>query len=205
MAKAKITHPIFRAILGIVAVILIVIFSNWLVSSTSIGNRNIDLTEDKRHTLTDGTKTILSELDTPVIIRYYATRKSEAMPRRIKAYMRKVDDLLKRYSSLSNGKVRIEHLDPQPDTDAEDSANLDGISGQRANEENLYFGLAISCLDQQATIPFLDPGNETMLEYHLSSSIANVSTFKKTSSWPRHGLVTARLSVVTKAAGNWKA
>ena len=70
MAKAKITHPIFRAILGIVAVVLIVIFSNWLVSSTSIGNRNIDLTEDKRHTLTEGTQTIPSELDTPVIIRY---------------------------------------------------------------------------------------------------------------------------------------
>ncbi|MCP5538460.1 MAG: Gldg family protein [Akkermansiaceae bacterium] len=180
MAKAKITYPTFRAILGIVAVILIVIFSNWLVSSTSVGNRNIDLTEDKRHTLTEGTKAILSELDSPVIIRYYATRKSEAMPRRIKTYMRKVDDLLKRYANLSGGKVRIEHLDPQPDTDAEDSANLDGISGQRVNDENLYFGLCISCLDQQATIPFLDPSDETMLEYHLSSSIANVSAFEKT-------------------------
>jgi len=180
MAKAKITHPTSRAILGIVAIILIVIFSNWLVSSTSIGNRNIDLTEDKRHTLTDGTKAILSELENPVIIRYYATRKSEAMPRRIKTYMRKVDDLLDRYSNLSKGKVRIEHIDPQPDTDAEDSANLDGIGGQRLNDENLYFGLAISCLDQQATIPFMDPNDETMLEYHLSSSIANVSTFKKT-------------------------
>jgi len=180
MAKAKITHPTSRAILGIVAIILIVIFSNWLVSSTSIGNRNIDLTEDKRHTLTEGTKSILKELESPIIIRYYATRKSEAMPRRIKTYMRKVDDLLNRYSNLSNGKVRIEHIDPQPDTDAEDSANLDGISGQRLNDENLYFGLAISCLDQQATIPFMDPNDETMLEYHLSSSIANVSNFQKT-------------------------
>lgn len=180
MAKAKVTHPTFRAILGIAAVILIVIFSNWLVSSTSIGNRNIDLTEDKRHTLTDGTRAILSELESPVIIRYYATRKSEAMPRRIKTYMRKVDDLLNRYASLSGGKVRIEHLDPQPDTDAEDSANLDGVSGQRLNDENLYFGLSVSCLDQQVALPFLDPADETMLEYHLSSAIANVSTFEKT-------------------------
>jgi ABC-type uncharacterized transport system involved in gliding motility auxiliary subunit len=186
MAKAKITHPVFRAILGIAAVILIVIFANWLVSSTPLGNRNIDLTEDKRHTLTEGTKAILQELDSPVIIRYYATRKSEAMPRRIKTYIRKVDDLLKRYASLSGGKVRIEHLDPQPDTDAEDSANLDGISGQRINDENLYFGLAVACLDQQTTLPFLDPSDETMLEYHLSSAIANVSTFEK----PRVGLMT---------------
>lgn len=179
MAKAKITHPVSRAILGIIAVILIVLFTNWLVSSTSLGNRTIDLTEDRRHTLTEGTKAILKELDSPVIIRYYATRKSEAMPRRIKTYIRKVDDLLKRYTHLSGGKIRIEHLDPQPDTDAEDSANLDGISGQRLNDENLYFGISISCLDQQTTIPFLDPNDETMLEYHLSSAIANVSTFEK--------------------------
>ncbi len=186
MSKIKTTHPTLRAILGIAAVILIVIFSNWIVSSTTIGNRNIDLTEDNRHTLTEGTKAILSELENPVIIRYYATRKSEAMPRMIKVYMRKVDALLKRYSQLSKGKIRIEHIDPQPDTDAEDSANLDGIRAFPVNDENLYFGLSISCLDQQATIPFLDPRDETMLEYLLSSSIANVSAFKK----PSIGLMT---------------
>ena len=179
-SSIKTTHPTQRAILGIIAVILIVIFSNWLVSSTSLGNRNIDLTEDKRHTLTDGTKAILAELDHRVIIRYYATRKSEAMPRRAKNYMRKVDDILNRYHNLSHGQIHIERIDPQPDTDAEDSANLDGISGLRINDENLYFGLSISCLDQQTTIPRLDPEDETMLEYHLSSAIANVSTFNKT-------------------------
>ena len=184
--SAKITHPTQRAVLGIVAVILIVIFANWLMSSTSLGNRNLDLTEDKRHTLTDGTRAILGELDSPVIIRYYATRKSEAMPRHIKNYMRKVDDLLNRYRNLSNGHIKLEHLDPQPDTDAEDSADLDGISGQRLNDENLYFGLSISCLDRQTALPFLDPNAETMLEYNLSSAIANVTSFQKT----RIGLMT---------------
>lgn len=177
----KTNHPTRRAILGIIAVILIVIFSNWLVRSTSLGNRSLDLTENKRHTLTEGTKSILGELRDPVIIRYYATRKSEAMPRHVKNYMRKVDDLLNRYRELAKGRIRIEHLDPQPDTDAEDSANLDGISGQRVNEENLYFGLSLSCLDQQTALPFLDPDDETMLEYHLSSAIANVTTFEKKS------------------------
>ncbi|MGJ8677316.1 MAG: Gldg family protein [Akkermansiaceae bacterium] len=187
MKKAPIKNPTFLAVSGIVAVVLIVIFANWLVQSTSLGNRNIDLTEDKRHTLTDGTISILTELESPVIIRFYATRKSELMPRRLKNYMRKVDDLLNRYSQLSKGKIRIEHLDPQPDTDAEDSANLDGIFGQRVNEENLYFGVSLSCLDQKSNIPLLDPNDETMLEYHLSSAIANISTFEK----PTIGLMTA--------------
>ncbi len=184
--SAKVTHPVVRTVMGIVAILCILIFSNWIVRATSLGNKTLDLTEDKRHTLTLGTEAILSELENPVIIRYYATRKSETMPRRVKNYMRKVDDLLERYKLLANDKIRIEHLDPQPDTDAEDSANMDGISGQRVEDENLYFGLSISSLDQQTTIPFLDPANDTMLEYMLSSAIANVTTFKK----PKIGLMT---------------
>jgi len=175
----KTTHPTRRAIFGIAAVILIVIFSNWLMQATPLGSKTLDLTENHRHTLTAGTRAILDELDKPVIIRYYATRKSEAMPRRVKNYMHKVDHLLKQYQKLSHGHIQIEHLDPQPDTDAEDSAQLDNISGQRVNDENLYFGLSISCLDRQTPIPFLDPANETMLEYLLSSAIANVTTFEK--------------------------
>ena len=94
VSHAKVTHPVVRTILGIAAIICILVFSNWLVRSTSLGNRTLDLTENKVHTLTPGTQAILGDLETPVTIRYYATRKSETMPRRVKNYMRKVDDLL---------------------------------------------------------------------------------------------------------------
>ncbi|HEX7261050.1 MAG TPA: Gldg family protein, partial [Luteolibacter sp.] len=74
-----------------------------------------------------------------------------------------------------------------PDTDAEDSANLDGINGQRMNDQNLFFGAAISCLDKTSVIPFIDPRDETMLEYHLSKAIAEVSTPTK----PKIGIMSA--------------
>ncbi len=183
----KTTHPVVRAALGIAALVLIAIFANWLVSLTPIGNHGKDFTENKIHTLSDGTRSILAELDSPVTIHYYATRNATYMPEEVKLHMRRVDDLLKEYANLSKGKLRVEMLDPQPDTDAEDSANLDGISGQRFEDENLYFGLAISCLDRKATIPFLDPNDETMLEYHLSRSIAEVSAPAK----PVIGLMSA--------------
>lgn len=172
----KTTHPVTRSALGIAALVVIAIFANWLVSLTPLGNRGVDFTEHKIHTLSDGTRAILSELDTPVVIRYYATRGSTYMPEEIKLHMRRVDDLLAEYASLSNGVLRIEHLDPEPDTEAEDSAQLDGLSGQRINNENVYFGLAVSCLDKTSVLPFLNPQDETMLEYHLSSAIAEVST-----------------------------
>ena len=155
--------------------------------SRRYGNRGADFTEKQIHTLSDGTRAILGELDTPVVIRYYASRNTDYMPEEMKLHMRRVDDLLKEYSSLSKGKLRIENLDPQPDTDAEDSANLDGISGQHMDDQNLYFGLAVSCLDRTSVIPFIDPRDETMLEYHLSKAIAEVSMPTK----PKIGIMSA--------------
>jgi ABC-type uncharacterized transport system involved in gliding motility auxiliary subunit len=183
----KITHPVTRAAFGVAALAAIAILANWLVSLTPAGNRGADFTEKQIHTLSNGTRAILGELDTPVVIRYYASRNTDYMPEEMKLHMRRVDDLLKEYSSLSKGKLRIENLDPQPDTDAEDSANLDGISGQRMDDQNLYFGLAVSCLDRTSVIPFIDPRDETMLEYHLSKAIAEVSTPTK----PRIGIMSA--------------
>ena len=175
----KITHPVTRAALGVLALLQIALFANWLVLLTPQASRGIDFTEKKIHTLSDGTKAILQELDAPVVIRYYATRSGDYMPEQMKLHMRRVDDLLKEYASLSDGKLRIEHLDPEPDTEAEDAANLDGITGTRINDQNLYFGLAVACIDKTQVIPFLDPQEETMLEYELSSRIAEVSVANK--------------------------
>ena len=183
----KITHPVTRAAFGVAALVIIAISANWLVSLTPLGNRGADFTEKKIHTLSNGTRAILGELDTPVVIRYYASRNTDYMPEDLKLHMRRVDDLIKEYGSLSKGKLRIENLDPEPDTDAEDSANLDGINGQRMDDQNLYFGLAISCLDRTRVIPFIDPRDETMLEYHLTKAIAEVSTPVK----PKIGIMTA--------------
>lgn len=177
--SAKTTHPVTRAAFGIAALVAIAILANWLISLTPLGNRGADFTENKIHTLSEGTRALVAELDTPVVIRYYASRNTDYMPEEIKLHMRRVDDLLKEYASLSHGKLRIENFDPEPDTDAEDSANLDGISGQRIDDQNLYIGLAVACLDRTSVLPFLDPRQETMLEYELSKAIAEVSTPKK--------------------------
>ncbi|MEI6177362.1 MAG: Gldg family protein [Verrucomicrobiota bacterium] len=183
----KITHPVTRAALGVAALVIIAVLANWLVSLTPLGNRGADFTEKQIHTLSEGTRAILGELDTPVVVRYYATRNTDYMPEQLKLHMRRVDDLIKEYASLSKGNLRVENLDPEPDTDAEDSANLDGINGQRMDDQNLYFGMAISCLDRTSVIPFLDPSQETMLEYHLSKAIAEVSTPSK----PKIGIMSA--------------
>lgn len=176
MSKAaKTSHPLLRAGFAIAAIGTIAISANILISSLGIGHKGLDFTQNRVHTLSDGTRSILKELGAPVKIRYYATRNSDYMPANMKLHMKRVDEVLRDYERISGGKLRVENLDPQPDTDAEDSAQLDGISGQKINDQNLFFGLAISCVDRTAIIPFLDPGQETMLEYDLSRAISEVS------------------------------
>lgn len=189
-AKPSSNNPVLNTVLGIIALVFIAFFANWLVSLSAIGNRTLDLTEDKVHTLTEGTKSILAELkdsEAEVVISYYATRDAEFMPRNLELYMKKVDGFLKRYQALAGDNLRIVNLDPEPDTDAEDSANLDGIAGQSINGENLYLGLSVSFLDEKTAIPFLAPEAETQLEYQLSSAIARVARTNK----PTLGLMSA--------------
>ena len=188
--KTKTSNPVLNTVLGIIALVLIAFFANWLVSLTAVGNRTLDLTENKVHTLTEGTKDILAELkdsEAEVVINYYATRDAEFMPRNLELYMKKVDGLLKRYQALAGDNLRIVNLDPAPDTDAEDSANLDGIAGQSINGENIYLGISVSFLDDKASIPYLAPQAETQLEYQLSSAIARVARTDK----PTLGLMSA--------------
>ena len=207
----KITHPVTRAAFGVAALVAVAILSNWLVSFSTVEehfvswvrsatdwirpfresgrltNAGLDFTEKKIHTLSDGTRAILGELKAPVEIRYYATRNTDYLPEEIKLHMRRVDDLLKEYVLVSKGKLRVKNLDPQPDTDAEDNANLDGIEGQRGEDQNLYFGLAISCREKTTRIPFINPRDETMLEYQMSKAIADVTTTSK----PKIGVMSA--------------
>ena len=63
----------------------------------------------------------------------------------LKSYARKVEDLLQEYKQVAGKKLIIEKYDPQPDSDAEDSARLDGIEPQPLpGDDRFYLGLAVS-------------------------------------------------------------
>jgi ABC-type uncharacterized transport system involved in gliding motility auxiliary subunit len=139
----------------------------------------VDLTQEKMFTLSPGTKAILKKLDTPVQIRFYVTQGKE-MPVELKTYAQRVEDILNEYQKHGGNKIQIKKYDPQPDSDAEDSANLDGVEGRQINlGEKVYLGLAVSMLDQKVAIPFLEPSRERLLEYDITRAIANVMNTEK--------------------------
>lgn len=167
----------FFSIGGVAAAFVIVVVLNFVFSAV---HTRIDLTEDKVYTLSDGTREILKNLDTKITIRFYYTQDDKQMPVFLKNYARRIEDLLYEYRQVAPKYIKIEKLDPQPDTDAEDSANLDGIDGQMVQMgEKIFLGVAVSSLDQKFAIPFLTPQRERLLEYDLSRAITRVASPEK--------------------------
>jgi len=165
--------------IGVVVMVIIVIALNIIVRPLTT---RVDLTQDKAYTLSEGTKRVLSKLDTPVQIRFYFSQKDPATPVDFKTYASRVEDMLNEYKLLGKGNIELKKLDPIPDTEAEDSANLDGIEGQMTSPlggDKIYFGLAVSCLDARATIPFLSPQRDRLLEYDLTRAISQVAKPQK--------------------------
>lgn len=162
---------------GIIALFLILVAANFIVSAF---NARMDLTEGNVYTLSPGTKEILSRLEAPVRIRFYYTQGSNAVPVGLKTYAQRVEDLLSEFEAAGDGKVIVERYNPEPDSDAEESAELDGVEGQMTNTgEKFYLGLAVSFLDKKAAIPVLSPDRERLLEYDITRAIAQVSASKK--------------------------
>jgi len=170
--KKKTLETYLYSAVGVVAMLVLLIVINLIAGQAK---QRIDLTAERAYTLSAGTRAILAKLDTPLQIRFYCTRSENTMPVFLKNYAQRVEDLLGEYRQASKGRIEIQKLDPQPDSDAEDSARLDGIQPQPVRgTERVYLGLSVSLLDQKETIPFLAPGRERLLEYDISRAVARV-------------------------------
>jgi ABC-type uncharacterized transport system involved in gliding motility auxiliary subunit len=173
MKKKTLQTGLF-SVIGVAAMLLILVAINFIAGRVK---QRVDLTAEHAYTLSGGTKAILAKLDTPIQIRFYASQSAEGMPVFLKTYAKQVDDLLGEFRQNSRGLIQIQKLDPEPDSDAEDSAKLEGVEPQLlSNGERVYLGLSVSLLDQKEAIPFLSPERERLLEYDISRAIARVMT-----------------------------
>ncbi len=171
-------NRVLYTLVGAAVVFVIVVLINYIAGFV---NLRLDLTENKVYTLSDGTKRILDRIDTPITIRYYVTDDAGVMSPAERTYARRIDDFLTEYKKAAKGQITIKKLNPEPDTDAEDSARLDGVGPGMSREtgNQVYLGLAVECVDQVEVLPFLAARPETLLEYDLSRAIARVHDAKK--------------------------
>jgi ABC-type uncharacterized transport system involved in gliding motility auxiliary subunit len=173
----KVAETWLFSVVGVVALLVILIAVNLLGNFSKF---RWDLTENHLYTLSQGSQRIVQKLDAPVEIRFYYSKDNASTPVYLRTYAQEVEDLLSEFQQASRGKIKIVKLDPKPDSDAEDSARLDGVEGQTVNlTDKVYLGLAVSCLDAKTAIPFLSPGRESLLEYDVSRAISSVANPKK--------------------------
>jgi ABC-type uncharacterized transport system involved in gliding motility auxiliary subunit len=176
MTKKNSIESYLFSVVGVIAMFVILV-AVYIVSHLAAAR--VDVTAEKLNTLSAGTKAILKKLDTPVQIRFFASQGKE-VPVELKTYEQRVEDLLNEYKKAGGKNVEIKKLDPEPDSDAEDAANLAGIEGQQISlGEKLYCGIEVTMLDSKVALPFLDPRRERLLEYDITRAIANVMTTDK--------------------------
>jgi len=170
MKFKKYEHLVYSTI-GLVALLLILVAANFLVSRVPA---RVDLTDGDIYTLSPGTRKILRELPSPVKVKLYISQ-GESVPVQLRGFAQRVEDLAREFKHAAGDKIILERLDPKPDSDIADAADIDGIEPQQLfTGEQFYLGIAVSQLDRKQTIPTVSPQRERLLEYDLIRAIARV-------------------------------
>jgi ABC-type uncharacterized transport system involved in gliding motility auxiliary subunit len=169
---------------GAIALVLLVVLFIGLVIVINYGLRGmrVDLTENRLYTLAPGTRNILRSLDEPINLYFYFTRQAAEQAPYIKTYANRVRELLEELAARSNGKIRLQVIDPEPFSEAQDRADEFGLTAVPlgASGESLYFGLAgTNSTDGRAVIDFFQPEKEEFLEYDLAKLIVELARPKK--------------------------
>lgn len=168
---------------GAVLVLLILIFVNAIISQA---NLRWDATEDNLYSLSKGTLDILSDMKQDVVIKVFYSDENVNMPVHIKTYARRMLDFLAEYEYFSDGRVRVETYNPEPDSEAEDWARKYGVNPINIpTGDRLYFGLVAVAADQEEVIPSIDPTREAHLEYDITRIISRLQSPTK----PRIGII----------------
>ena len=114
MAPQNRTMP--RRTYAVAALVLAaIIFVCVNIAATAwITTARLDLTENGQFTLADGTRNIIAKIPEPITLKFYYSKKVAADYAQTAAYAKRVRDLLGEYAALSNGKIILKDIDPEP-------------------------------------------------------------------------------------------
>jgi ABC-type uncharacterized transport system involved in gliding motility auxiliary subunit len=184
-AFLKKNESLVYSAVGLLSLFLVLVAANYLIS---LQPARIDLTEGRVQTLSEGTRKVLRGLQAPVKVKLYISRGEQAMPVQLRSFAQRVEDMVREFKSVAGPNLVIENYNPKPDSEDEDSAQLDGVEPQQLfSGEQFYLGLVAGQIDRKQAIPALSPQREQLLEYDLVRAIARVATAER----PVLGLMSA--------------
>ncbi len=150
------------------------------IGSTLFKRVKLDFTSERLYTLSSGTKSILSRLDSPIKLKLFysktAANKGTEGLRIFNNHFLYLQDLLKQFVSESRNNLSFEVIDPRPDTPEEEEAIMYGLKKfQLTDTEKYFFGLvAENESGVEKVIEFFDPNQKDKLEYDLIKLVYTV-------------------------------
>jgi ABC-type uncharacterized transport system involved in gliding motility auxiliary subunit len=146
------------------------------------GRLRVDLTENRLYSVSDGTREIIASIDEPLNLYFFFSDKATRDVAPLRTYARRVRELLEEYALEAGDRIRLQVIDPEPFSEAEDQAAAFGLQAVPLDQggEQVYFGLAATnAYGEQQVIAFFQPEREEFLEYELSKAIAALVAAKK--------------------------
>ncbi|HOW51424.1 MAG TPA: GldG family protein [bacterium] len=167
------------ALIAIVLVTGIVLFANILSSYWFF---RLDLTRGSIYTVSDSTKKLLTELKSPIHLKFYI---SDELPPRVLPVKRDILDILKEFENYGKGNVELSILVPEKDLNIEEDAkkagiekvNLNVIGKNKEEVQAIYMGIAVYYQEKSEILPVVMGIKD--LEYQLTSAVIKLTREKQ--------------------------
>jgi hypothetical protein len=125
--------------------------------------------------LSDSTRTMLGQLATPVIIRYYSLLPAGSADESLQAFAGRVPQLLNAMQAASHGNIQLSVVDAPAETNSA-AASADGVQAFNLEKGDACFlGLAIASGKNHESFARLSPEWEAALEFDLARAIQRVA------------------------------
>lgn len=138
-----------------------------------------DLTENKVFSISEASKKTVGELDDIVNIKAYF---SSTLPSQVLSLKQEVNDILAEYEAFSDGRIKIEFIDPTDNAELARELQILGIpqltfevyEKDKLQLVNGYMGIAVSHGASTEVIPAVKQ-NTSDLEYQITTAIKKVT------------------------------
>jgi len=171
--RAYLSRPAVLITLGV-----LLFLASSILSERFLRGSRLDLTAEGLYTLSDGSISLLQNLDEPIKLRYYFSADLAKDYPSLLAYGKRVGDLLSALESAASGRVELSIINPEPFSETEDDAVAAGLSGVPLGDgSTFYMGLSIEDqLDGSVALPFFAQERDAFLEYDIVKAIATLQT-----------------------------
>jgi hypothetical protein len=149
-------------------------FLFYAASKRAAAGAHVETSATPTIALSESTKAVLSRLDAPLEIRFYAVLDAVTVPASVTAFSGRVGQLLSAYQQQAGGKIKVATFNSISNPNA-NAALADGISVFNLDRgDACYLGVALVLNGRKETLAHVSPEWEQVLEPDLTRAIVRL-------------------------------